>query len=96
MKKRMAGRWTRFSGVNFTWTGRLPVKAANQSRKARTMKTGSMLAILLFTLVAIAHVLRLVNGTDVTVGGWDVPQWVSVAGTIVPAAIAVLLWRERR
>jgi len=60
------------------------------------MKTGSMLAILLFILVAIAHLVRVVNGVDVTVGEWNVPQWVSVVGVIVPAAIAVLLWRERQ
>lgn len=64
--------------------------------KANTMKPGSMLAILLFTLVAIAHLLRLVYGLDVTVNGWSLPQWVSVTGVIVPAAIAVLLWRESR
>jgi len=60
------------------------------------MKPGSMLAILLFILVAIAHLLRLVNGLDVTVGGWNVPQLVSVGGVIVPAAIAYMLWRESR
>ncbi len=60
------------------------------------MKTGSMLAILLFILVAIAHLLRVVYGVDVTVGEWNVPQWVSVVGVIVPTAIAVLLWRERQ
>lgn len=60
------------------------------------MKTGSMLAMLLFILVAIAHLLRLVNGIEVTVGGWDVPEWVSVGGVIVPAAIAYMLWRESR
>lgn len=60
------------------------------------MKTGSMLAILLLTLVAIAHLVRLVNGIGVTVGGWDVPLWVSAAGVAVPAGIAYLLWRESR
>ena len=60
------------------------------------MKTGSMLAMLLLTLVAFAHLLRLVNGIEVTVGGWNVPQWVSVSGVVIPAAIAFLLWRESR
>lgn len=60
------------------------------------MKTGSMLAILLFTLVAVAHLLRLVMGLEVTVDGWNVPQWISVGGVIVPAVIAILLWRESR
>jgi hypothetical protein len=60
------------------------------------MKTGSMLAILLFTLVAIAHLLRVLGGIEVTVGDWSVPQWVSVVGVIVPMAIAGLLWTESR
>ena len=58
------------------------------------MKPGSMLAILLLTLVAIAHLLRLLFGLELTAGGWNVPQWVSVGGAIVPAEIAYLLWRE--
>lgn len=60
------------------------------------MKTGSKLAILLFTLVAIAHLLRLLGGIDVTVGDWSVPQWVSVLGVIVPVAISGLLWNESK
>jgi len=60
------------------------------------MKTGSMLAMLLLTLVAIAHLARLVLALDITVGEWNVPQWVSVGGVVVPAAIAILLWRESR
>ncbi len=60
------------------------------------MKTGSMLAILLLTLVAIAHLVRLAYGIEVSVGGWGVPQWVSVGGVIVPTAIAFLLWRESK
>ena len=51
-----------------------------------SMKTGSMLAILLFTLVAIAHLLRVLGGVEVTVGDWSIPQWVSVGGVIVPMA----------
>ncbi|MGB5487531.1 MAG: hypothetical protein WBN06_09090 [Lysobacterales bacterium] len=60
------------------------------------MKTGSKLAILLLTLVAIAHLVRLVGGIEVTVGEWNVPQWVSAVGVIVPLAIAGLLWSESK
>lgn len=59
------------------------------------MKTGSTLAILVFIIVAIAHLLRLSSGISVTVGDWNVPQWVSIVGAIVPGAIAFLLWKER-
>ena len=60
------------------------------------MKTGSKLAIMLFTFVAIAHLVRLLGGVDVTAGEWSVPQWVSVVGVIVPLAIAGLLWTESK
>jgi cyclophilin family peptidyl-prolyl cis-trans isomerase len=60
------------------------------------MKTGSKLAIIVFSLVAIAHLLRLVFAVDVTVGDWEIAQWISLAGFIVPAIIALLLWRESK
>ena len=60
------------------------------------MKTGSKLAILVFTLVSIAHLLRLIADIDITVGAWIVPGWVSVLGVIVPGVIAGLLWKESR
>ncbi|MDX2428528.1 MAG: hypothetical protein QNK22_07535 [Xanthomonadales bacterium] len=60
------------------------------------MKAGSKLAILLLTLVAIAHLVRLLGGVEVTVGEWCVPQWVSVVGVIVPLVIAGLLWTESK
>jgi len=60
------------------------------------MKTGSKLAILLFTLVAITHLVRLLGGIEVTVGEWNVPQWISLVGVIVPVTIAGLLWSESK
>lgn len=60
------------------------------------MKAGSLLAIVIFVLVAVAHLLRLVFQTEVVVDGYVVPQWVSVVGLIVPAAVAFLLWRESK
>jgi len=60
------------------------------------MKTGSKLAILLFVLVAIAHLVRLLGGIEVTVGEWSVPQWVSAVGVIIPLAIAGLLWSDSK
>lgn len=58
------------------------------------MKPGTLLAIIVFTLVAVAHLLRLVTGTPVTIGESAIPQWISIVGVIVPGLIAWLLWRE--
>ena len=60
------------------------------------MKTGSLLAVIVFVLVAIAHLLRIVSGTDIVVGGNDIPQWISVVGVVVPGSIAWLLWKESK
>jgi len=60
------------------------------------MKIGSVLAIALLSVVAVAHLLRLIYGTEVIVGGVVIPQWVSGGGVVVPGAIAWLLWRESK
>jgi hypothetical protein len=60
------------------------------------MKTGTLLAIILFALVAVAHLIRLVDRTEVVVGTMVVPLWVSVLGVVVPGLIAWLLWRESK
>lgn len=60
------------------------------------MKTGSLIAIVLFFLVAIAHLIRLIIGAEVTVEGTPLPQWVSVIGVVVPALVAFLLWKESK
>lgn len=60
------------------------------------MKPGSLLAIIVFTLVAIAHLLRLIDGTEVVVRGNIIPQWISAVGVIVPGLVAWLLWKESK
>lgn len=58
------------------------------------MKPASLIAVLVFTLVAITHLLRLVFQTEVLVGGATIPMWMSVVGLIVTGALAGALWRE--
>ena len=58
------------------------------------MKPAPLLAAALFTLVAVAHLLRLIYQIELRVGGLVIPMWVSVLGLIVPGALAVALWRD--
>ena len=58
-------------------------------------KPVTLIVIVLLCMVAIAHLTRLALGIEVSIRGWLVPQWVSVPGFLVIAALAVLLWRER-
>lgn len=60
------------------------------------MKTGTLLAVALLSLVALAHLARVVLGVEVIVDGYRVPMYLSVIGVVVPAAIVVLLVRESR
>ncbi len=60
------------------------------------MKTGTLLAIIVFTIVAVAHLLRLVDGTQIVVGSTTIPMWVSAPGALLPGLIVVLLWMEAR
>ncbi len=60
------------------------------------MKTGSLLAIIVFTIVALAHLLRLVDGTQIVIGSTSIPMWVSILGVLAPGLIAILLWKETK
>ncbi len=58
------------------------------------MKTGSLLAVIVFVLVAIAHLMRIATDTEIVIGGSNIPQWISLVGVVVPGLIAWLLWKE--
>jgi hypothetical protein len=60
------------------------------------MKIGSLLAIVVLSLVACAHLLRLIDGTEIIARGVVVPQWLSMFGVVVPGVVAWLLWREAK
>jgi hypothetical protein len=55
-----------------------------------------MIAVLVLLAVAAAHVARLAMNVDVVVGGTQVPMSVSIAGAIIAALLALLVWREAR
>lgn len=58
------------------------------------MKPATGIAFIVVTLVALLHLLRLVMGVDVTVGGAVVPLWLSVVGALFFGGLAAGLWRE--
>ena len=59
-------------------------------------KPFAFLAVLVFGLVALLHLLRLVFGWEVTFNGAVVPIWLSAVGLVVAAALAAGLWWESR
>jgi hypothetical protein len=60
------------------------------------MKPFTMLAALIFLVVAAAHAYRAYMGWAIVAGPYDVPMWVSYGGIIVPLILALMLFREAR
>jgi hypothetical protein len=61
-----------------------------------SVKPVSLIAVLVFAVVAIAHLVRLLFQVELVVGGSVVPLWVSVVGLFLAAALAFGLFREGR
>jgi hypothetical protein len=58
------------------------------------MKPVTNLAIAIFILIAVMHLMRLVFGWEVTLNALVIPMWVSVLGLLIAGALAYFLWRE--
>jgi hypothetical protein len=54
----------------------------------------SQMAMVLLGLVAVAHLVRVIYGWDVTIGTWNAPMWVSYIGVVIPGGLAFLLFKE--
>jgi len=59
-------------------------------------KPFTLIAIGLFSLIAVLQLLRFILGWEVTVNGLSVPVWVSGIAFIVAAGLAVMVWLEAR
>jgi hypothetical protein len=47
----------------------------------------------LFSVVALAHALRLLQNWSVEVAGWVVPMWISAVAVLVTGGLAVWAFR---
>lgn len=60
------------------------------------MKTFTLLAVVVFTIVAIAQLVRVVLGWSVVIAGVTIPPWASLVACAFAALLAVMVWRENR
>jgi len=58
------------------------------------MSTNSAAAAIL-SLATLTHLLRVILGRDLVIGGWVVPVWVSVLAVIVAGYLAMQLWMRK-
>jgi len=52
------------------------------------------IAVGVFVIIAVMHLLRLILGWKVTLNEAMIPVWVSIPAVIVPLVLAVMVWRE--
>jgi hypothetical protein len=58
-------------------------------------RPASLVAGILFLLMAVAQLCRFVLGTDVVAAGIVIPLWPSAVAAVVLAALGIWLLRER-
>jgi len=60
------------------------------------MKPVTTIVIFVLIAVSLAHLLRLIFQVEIIAAGIHIPVWLSIFGCIIPAILALLLWRENR
>ena len=58
------------------------------------MKPVSTIVVVVFALVAVVHLMRILQGWEVLVNGVSIPMWTSVVGVVIAGGLAILIWRE--
>jgi hypothetical protein len=56
----------------------------------------TIIAVALFSLIALLQLLRFTLGWEITVNGVSVPVWASGVAFVIAAGLAVMVWRETR
>jgi hypothetical protein len=59
-------------------------------------KPASLVAAIVFWLIALAQLLRVILRVQVTAGSHDIPFWTSSVAFIVLGTLGLWLWRERQ
>src|SRR5262245_26269162 len=54
-----------------------------ERRQVMNSRTYALSSAVIFLIVALAHLLRCISGTEVLIGSWHVPLWVSIVAVVV-------------
>lgn len=52
------------------------------------VKTYTMVAAIIFSLITFVHLLRVLIGWEGVIGGWQIPMWLSWLAVIIAGAMA--------
>lgn len=68
------------------------MKTLSELKTASNTKTFSMIASVVFALVAILQLLRFVLGWTVLVNGFSVPLWASAIAFVIATSLSIMVW----
>jgi len=60
------------------------------------MKPFTSIAVFIFAVICVVHVLRLLLGWEVRISSLEIPQWISILGAFFAGLLAIMLWKENR
>ena len=60
------------------------------------VKPVTTIVVILLLVISIVQLLRLIFQVEIIAAGFQVPVWLSIFGVVIPAILAVLLWRENK
>jgi len=58
-----------------------------------TQSTYTTVSGAIFGLIAVLHLLRLIQGWEARIGNYDLPLWLSVVGLLVAGYLAWTAWK---
>lgn len=60
------------------------------------MKPFTTIAVIVFAIICVVHILRLILGWDAEINHMVIPMWVSGIGALFAGLLAVMLWKENK
>lgn len=72
------------------------MKTLSQMKSFNNTRIFSMIASVVFALLAILQLLRFVLGWTVLVNGFSMPLWASAVAFVMATALSIMVWQESR
>ena len=60
------------------------------------MKPFTTIAVIVFAIICVFHILRLFLGWEAEINHMVIPMWISIVGAVFSGLMAVMLWKENK
>jgi len=60
------------------------------------MKPFTTIAVIVFAIICVIHIVRVVLGWEAEVNHMVIPQWISIAAALGSGLLAFMLWKENK